>query len=177
MNKENKPVFKKWWFWVIIAVVILGAISFATQGGQNEIVNQEQPTAQNTADDQLTDLAIGSPVTINDVTVTVNSITDGEPALMGTAPTYEVNVTYKNNSNSIITISPYDWATVLHSGSDKAHVGGDTSFSSEILNAGEEWTGNVTLWADGEPEKVRYESSLDLSGDTKKATWLMNKEK
>lgn len=170
---KDKKIFKKWWFWVIIVVIVLGVIGSATGGGKNDISdNQETAKSQDTPDSALTDLSIGSPVTISGVTVTVNSIKNGVPAI--SLPTYEVNVTYKNNSGRGISISPYDWSTVLHSGSDKAHVGGDTSFSLENLSNDEEWTGNVTLWADAESEKVKFESSyINLAGDDKKATWLI----
>lgn len=179
---ENKssanatPIYKKWWFWLIIVVVLFGVggaaagNNSATQTGDNDENSTSIP--QDTPDDQLSDLEIGQSVTIKGATITVNSITDGEPALLGTTPTYEVNITYKNNTGKLLTITPYDWTTVLHNGSDKAHVGGDGSFNLDNLSDGEEWTGTVTLWADDNPEKVKFESSsLNLSGDKKKATW------
>lgn len=182
----KKPVYKQWWFWVIIAVVVIGIGGIATgnqDGGDNDPdVTQEDDTSQDTPDipdtpdDQLNDLAVGTSVTIHGVTVTVNSISDGPLALMDTTPTYDVSITYKNHSGSSITISPYDWQTVLRTGSDKSHVGGDTSFHLDTLEDGEEWTGIVNLWADDDPVKVAFESTFsNLDYDAKRATWSIQK--
>ena len=154
---NNTPIFKKWWFWLIIVVVIFGVIGAATQGSQGD-VDKGQTASQDTSGDKLADLAVGDSVTICGVTVTVNSISDGQLVFLDTTPTYDVSITYRNNSGKAITISPYDWATVLHSGSDKAHVGGDTSFRLASLDDGAEWTGVINLWADGNPEKIALES-------------------
>lgn len=126
-----------------------------------------------TPEDQLKDLAIGDSVTIRGVTVTVNSVTDATTSTG--SPAYEVSVTYVNNSGSLLTITPYDWTTVLHTGSDKAHVGGDVSFHLDNISDGEEWTGVVTLWHDDNTEKIKFESSdLNLLQDKKlSATWLL----
>lgn len=181
-SQDKKPIYKKWWFWVIIAVVIIGIGGAASnsQGGKSDANPGSFDTAktEDTPDDKLNDLKVGESVTINGATITVNSISDGTPALAGTAPTYEVNVTYKNNTGQMLSITPYDWTTVLHSGSDKAHVGGETSFNLDNLDNGEEWTGNVTLWADDTTEKVKFESSsLNLGQDNKKsATWIIERE-
>lgn len=182
MAKENDktPVYKKWWFWVIIVVAILAIGGAVANNGKDNPIEQadsETKVIQDTPDDKLQDLKVGDSVTIKGVTVTVNSISDGKAALGGTAPTYEVNVTYKNQSGKLLSITPYDWTTVLHSGSDKAHVGGDTSFNLDNIDNGQEWTGNVTLWADDDAEKVKFESSsLNLSGDKKQATWMIKKD-
>lgn len=174
-KSTNTPVYKKWWFWVIIVLVVAAIAGLATQGSQNNTDNpDDQKTSQDTPDDKLTDLKVGDSVTIYGVTVTVNSIVEGKPALMETTPTYDVNITYKNNSGSSITINPYDWQTVLRTGSDKAHVGGDVSFHAATLKDGEEWTGIVNLWGDDEPTHVAFEStSVNLGKDDKRATWLI----
>lgn len=174
----KKPVYKQWWFWIIIVVAVIGIGGITVDSQNNDSddsdVSQEDDTPQDTPDDQLNDLTAGSSVTIYGVTVTVNSISDGPLALMDTTPTYDVSITYKNHSGSCITISPYDWQTVLRTGSDKAHVGGDVSFHMDTLEDGEEWTGIVNLWADDDPVKIAFESSfLNLARETKRATWLI----
>ena len=138
-----------------------------TESGEQEA---EAPVEnlEDTPEDQLKDLAIGDSVTIRGVTVTVNSVTETETSYG--SPTYEVSVTYYNHSGSLVSITPYDWTTVLHTGSDKAHVGGDVSFHLENISDGEEWTGVVTLWKDDNTEKIKFEYS-DLS-----ATWIISDE-
>lgn len=129
----------------------------------------EKPTeaATNTPDDKLKDLSIGDSVTIDGVTVSVDSIEPSESSFG--APTFEVHITYKNNSGKSLSITPYDWHTILHTGSDKAHVGGDASFHLDTIKDGEEWSGIVSLWDEDKPEKIKFESS-SLS---KSATWLL----
>ena len=31
-EKQKKPIFKRWWFWVVVAVVVIG---IASQGGDD----------------------------------------------------------------------------------------------------------------------------------------------
>lgn len=184
-SKAKKSIFKKWWFWLIIVVALIG-IGGALGGGEDKKADNSDAevsrgtsngspssdtSSQKPADtpaDQLTNLAVGTAVVMDGVTVSVNSITDG-PVTLGIA-TYEVNVTYKNDSGKLISVTPYDWTTVLRSGSDKAHVGGDGSFNLENINSGKEFTGNVILWGDGSPEKVKFAPSL---WTTKEATWVL----
>ena len=144
----------------------------STSNSSNEVVTVEDKE-EDTPEDQLDDLAIGDSVTIKGVTVTVNSVSDTETS--SGKPAYEVSVTYSNHSGKMVSITPYDWSTVLHTGSDKAHVGGDVSFHLENISDGEEWTGIVTLWNTDNAEKIKFESSdLNFLEDKKlSATWLL----
>lgn len=142
--------------------------SSETETSQSEESSEEPTeTATNTPDDKLNDLSIGDSVTIDGVTVSVDSVEPSESSF-GT-PTFEVHITYKNNSGKSLSITPYDWHTILHTGSDMAHVGGDASFHLETVKNGEEWSGIVSLWDEEKPEKIKFESS-SLS---KSATWLL----
>lgn len=46
-TKERKPIFKKWWFWVV-AIIIIGAIG----AGMNGTKNQATETTKSTTDSQ-----------------------------------------------------------------------------------------------------------------------------
>lgn len=185
----EEPGAKSWWrrWWGIAGIILLLLVIIALLTGEEDESGQQavssspsgtasatssptaRPTAQSdTPSDQLDDLAIGTAVTIEGVTVSVNSVVDGQPAVLG--DTYEVNVTYVNNSGRLVSLTPYDWATVLHSGSTKAHVGGDVSFHLENIRDGESFTGNVTLWEDGSPERIIFDPSL-WTDET--ATWVL----
>lgn len=141
------------------------------ESASEEVIPEE--AIEDTPEDQLKDLAIGESVTIKGITVTVNSVTDTKTSTG--LPAYEVSVTYYNHSGSLLTITPYDWTTVLHTGSDKAYVGGDVSFNLDNLSDGEEWTGIVTLWNDDNTEKIKFESSSInmLEGKKLSATWIL----
>ena len=136
----------------------------------------EIETIPDTPDDELKDRQIGDSVTIYGVTVTVNSVTDSKTNSGSDA--YEVNITYQNHSGKSLIINPYDWSSVLHTGSDKAHVGGDVSFHADTVSNNAEWTGVVTIWKDETTEKVKFESSsLNLGKDIEKsATWMISSD-
>lgn len=161
-------------FWLLIGIVgSLGKKDNNDTSSSNSTEVTETTVAADTPEDQLNDLAIGDSVTIRGVTITVNSITDTETS--SGSPAYEVSITYSNHSGKRISASPYDWSTVLHTGSDKAYVGGKGSFNTESISDGEEWTGVVTLWNDDNAEKIKFESSsLNLAQDKDLyATWLL----
>lgn len=44
---KDKAIFKKWWFWLIVGVIVLGAIGAIGQSG-NESTNTENSTSSNT---------------------------------------------------------------------------------------------------------------------------------
>ncbi|MGY3778291.1 hypothetical protein [Isobaculum melis] len=158
-------------------ITLLSLVMVACGSASNSSDKEEKSAGKETEEtpkDQLVDLAIGSSVTINEVTITVNSVEDG-PEASG-SPTYEVNVTYENNSDKSMNASPYDWTTVLNTGSDKAHVGGK-SFHTTSIAKGKEWTGVVTLWKGQAPEKIKFESSfLNVGGEDHQVTWVVNDE-
>ncbi len=162
-------------FWFVIGLLAgLGRKKDKKDDSSSTTNNTEAATeVEDTPEDQLEDLAIGDSVTIRGVTVTVNSVTDTETSTG--KPAYEVSITYSNHSGKMVSANPYDWSTVLHTGSDKAYVGGDESFNLENISDGEEWTGVVTLWNDDNAEKIKFESSdLNFLEDNKlKATWLL----
>lgn len=136
----------------------------------------ETEAVTDTPTNQLDDLQVGDSVTIGGVTVTVNSVIDSEASVLG--DTIEVNITYINNSERLLPISPYDWSTLLHTGSDRAHVGGDSSFHLENISKGESWTGVVSLWKPDNAEKIKFESSsinLRLDHDAS-AAWVIPEE-
>ena len=173
-NKTMKPAVK----YGIIAAAWIVYLLIGLSGGSGNSNNGTSTSSDvanvaDTPEDQLKDLAIGQSVTIRGVTVTVNSVTDTETSTG--SPAFEVSVTYSNHSGKRISASPYDWTTLLHTGSDKAYVGGKGSFTTESISDGEEWTGVVTLWNEDNSEKIKFESSsLNLGQDKDlSATWLL----
>lgn len=45
-NNVKKPIYKKWWFWLIAAIIIIGIAS--NMGGEQEKVDEQTPTDQTT---------------------------------------------------------------------------------------------------------------------------------
>ena len=46
MEKEKKPIYKKWWFWVIIVVLVIGIVG-STQGGTTNTSVQPETNTKN----------------------------------------------------------------------------------------------------------------------------------
>jgi hypothetical protein len=53
---KDKKIFKKWWFWVIVAVIILGAIGSLGQGGKDNSTTPTNDTQNTTSGDAKTTL-------------------------------------------------------------------------------------------------------------------------
>lgn len=171
---------------ILISIMMLISLSgcntttteseISTESTAESLTDSKTEENTDTPSEALTDRNISDSVTINGVTVTVSSVTDVQTSTGSDA--YEVSITYRNNSGKSLTINPYDWSTVLHNGSDKAHVGGNCSFHLDNIPDGEEWTGVVTLWKDDDTEKIKFESSdLNfLQDDKKSATWIIVSE-
>ena len=169
--KSKKPLYKKWWFWVIIAVLVIaigGAIGDSSSDTQNNQSNQQEST------DGRTDLNVGTPAVVDGITVTVDSIKDGITSVGSNI--LRVSVTYKNNSGKSLSITPYDWEAYSAYGYGVAHVGGEDSFGLHTVADGEEWTGVVSLWDSNNPEKVKFNSSsLDMFEEDS-VTWVITKD-
>jgi len=160
-----RTVGGKYKLWIITILVTLGLATLLS--GCDELSGPVEDSKV------ITDLAIGTSATVNGVTVTVNSVIDGPLTATG-SPSYEVSVTYVNHYGRSISITPYDWSTVLANGNDRPHVGG-SSFHLTTLNNGEEWTGIVTLWNVGDPVSIKFESSfLSIANENKIVTWTIS---
>ena len=157
---------------MLTGLAVLAFSAMALGNGSSNTTSTTSTTPTDTPESERENLAIGESVTLKGITVTVNSVTETETSTG--SPAYEVNVTYVNNSSSLFSANPYDWTTVLHSGSDKAHVGG-SSFNLNSIKKGEEWSAVVTLWKDKDSEKIKFESSsLNIGEDNDLfATWLL----
>lgn len=83
----------KWWLWPIIAILAVVLVGGLSGCGSPDSSSSDGETVAIEDSEKLTDLAVGDSATVNKVTVTVNSITGGEPTAAGTA-TLAVNVTY-----------------------------------------------------------------------------------
>ena len=184
MDTKKELSNKKWWmtalvlmFTVSLAVgmVACGDSNDSGSNGDTESQQNQQPdegTGEIQDSENITDLPIGTSATVNGVTVTVNSVTPGEPAVLG--DTLEVSITYVNNSGKSLSITPYDWKSVQRTGSSTAHVGGDKSFHLDNIADGKEWTGIVTLWDEEGTEKILFDSSsVNRKGDDKEITWVL----
>lgn len=125
-----------------------GANGFNVQNATGE-------APQDTADDQLAGNAIGDSVTIGGVTLTVVSIEDG-PA-DAKSETWKVHVVYVNQGGKMLTVSPYDWLTVLPDGSEKQYdVDDKGNFDFATMAEEKIFEGDILLFKEGDPTEIKY---------------------
>lgn len=118
-EKAKTPVYKKWWFWVILGVValaIIGGIIGGTAGGDNagnSTTGGGSSSGGSSGGNTPTETSyyIGDTVTVNSLEVTVNSVTDTQllgSELLGAKTSQNfivITLTVKNTKNREETIT------------------------------------------------------------------------
>lgn len=170
-EKVKKPIFKKWWFWVIV-VLVIGAIganlgdeenvdgdesepaSAQVEGDQDKETKDEEPeeVEESTSDT----IPIGDQGVSEDLELTINEVGETSKISEGDFISYEpdsgkyalVNVTLKNIGSSSVS---------LHNGMFKLHTGeaeynpttliglNNNYISFESINPGLDITGNLVF--------------------------------
>lgn len=110
--KNKKPIFKKWWFWVIVAILVVG-IAGGSSGGSNEPekVGEVEASASSPApsEDVKTEFTVGDIVQLNDIVVTLTDVSENTGAQFFTPTDGNVFVVcefeIENNSSADIAVS------------------------------------------------------------------------
>lgn len=173
---------------IIIAAIVIGAtvlscsccsLGVLFRGKNNTDTLSEPPTNVGTQSESTeahpnssyTDNIIGETVYINGLELTINSIQLTKT--WNENDSYELDIHFKNNTDSSLTLSPYDWHSVSDNGDDVAHVGGDTSFHLNTLKKGEEWDAKLTLWNEN-AVRIKYDSKLtEDNASHPYVTWII----
>jgi hypothetical protein len=131
-----------------------------------ETTNESKSISTSYVDNQ-----IGDTVNANGLEITVNSI---QPVkTWSDNDSYELSISFKNNTNKSISLSPYDWHSVSDNGNDVAYVGGDGSFNIKSLKKGEAWDAKLTLW-NKNAIKIKYDSKLtEDNAEHPYITWVI----
>jgi hypothetical protein len=84
-SSPKKPVWKRWWFWVLAVFLVIVAISAFNQPASEDVstpqaADEPAPAADEPAADDA-GAAIGDPVTDGQFTFTVNSVKCGESSI------------------------------------------------------------------------------------------------
>ena len=125
-EKIKKPIYKKWWVWLLAIVIIAAALGGGDDENPNPIADGENVVAQENTDstnDQpkeaetsvdVVEVGIGEPAKIADVSFTVNSIEETKEISSGnefiesavTEGKYVIlEVTVKNEKKEALTIN------------------------------------------------------------------------
>ena len=166
---------------ITIAFVFVIALAFAAcedraseSTGRGAVANTEVYDApgtlqEDTPEDQLLDLSLGTSVTTNSMTITLDAIEEGPPTSTGD-PSYKITVTYENHAGRILSISPFDWKTLEADGTEVGFdMDGRGSFNLVTLPEEKAYTGNVILFKTDNSTHVLFRSTLKWGEIT--ATW------
>lgn len=95
----SKPIFKKWWFWVIIAFFVLGLIGAAGED-----------ISENTVEDDNTTRSLEEETFNEDFDILCETITDTYKSI-GTVSCQDEN-TWKNNHEGNPEVFPYEYRDI-----------------------------------------------------------------
>ena len=157
--KNKKPIYKKWWFWVL-AVIVVGSIaggagnSESSNGGAIASNSESNGKTNDTVSEEVKEFyAVGEEVKLGDNVLIVNSVEksagsewdkpkDGCEFVI-------VNVTIKNGGSSEISYNPYDFDMQNSQGqiTDQAFttINTDTALSCGNLAAGGQVSGTIAF--------------------------------
>lgn len=146
--KNKKPIYKKWWVWVLAVIVLAG---IAGGAGNDESSNGKNESNSTTEVKEF--YAVGEEVKLGDNVLIVNSVEksngsewdkpkDGMEYVV-------VNVTIKNGGSSEISYNPFDFQMQNSQGqiTDQAFttINTDSALSSGNLAGGGQVSGTIAF--------------------------------
>lgn len=189
--KEKKPFYKKWWFWLIIVIVVGGG---ALGGGAEEATEteptetaapaeettsetEEADTTETSAEEEVEEpadelLSVGDSVTIDDVTMTVNSVeyTDERNEFDDTNPENVIKISY-TLENGASEDYPYGADFQVYAdGSLMETYPNDNSMGS--VSAGRSVEGVAHFGVNGEEIEIEWAPLFSMSGE--KGVWAVD---
>ncbi|SPP28426.1 DUF4352 domain-containing protein [Brochothrix thermosphacta] len=112
--RVKKPFFKKWWVWVLVALLLFFVIGALSGNSDNDDTVKKNKTAKSKSEDKLDkEHKIGDKVSYKGYEITVNSIEfpkPGEYDSIDDGKKYaEVNITINNKTGETQSYNPYDF--------------------------------------------------------------------
>lgn len=124
--KSKKPIFKKWWFWVIIVFIIIGVSSSQSANKNATKVGENGSTSQNS---EQTKFKVGDVIAFDGKQITVTSVdrnystgndyikpSDGKEFI-------KVNVIIENKSDDKVSYNVFDWKVQDSNGAIESQTG------------------------------------------------------
>ncbi len=154
-NKSKSPIYKKWWFWLLI-IIFVGSIGVAMNGGSehiSEVANRDKDTNSNSNQQKENKpFIIGDVVEVDGQKVTVNSIERNYVSdLVEPDSGYEyvqLTVTIENGSKDTIPYNVMNWKIETTDGDVRSWEGmaqGDNALNSGELTSGGKKTGTIVF--------------------------------
>ena len=150
--KPKKPIYKKWWLWVIIVLVIGGIVVGVSGGSKSNDGNSGNSSSSPTQ----TTYNVGDTISANGLSVTVKGVernySTGKEYI--TAPDgkeyVKVNISIENQSNDKASFNALDWSIedsngVIDNYMSAAMASADDNLGSGDLAKGGKKTGSIVF--------------------------------
>ncbi|UDM74946.1 DUF4352 domain-containing protein [Vagococcus fluvialis] len=181
--KEKKPFYKKWWFILIVAILVIGFIGslggnsekdkpkVKEEATSNKTETKKEDKKENKQEEQV--FKVGDTVDIKGYEIKVNSVEyseGGEFMKPDEGKQYViVNLTITNNAGERKSYNPLDYSLVADGNSESAgftYLDGVETLSSGDLDEGATVTGNLVGQASPDAKlKLRYEGNIFLQNE------------
>lgn len=146
MEKEKKPIYKKWWFWVLIVVVIAGIATTGTSD-KNTITSTTSNIGKKTEYNQGEEAVLGNGV------ITVTKVEKSQGSQFDKPKSGKefviVHVTIENKGNSNLSYNPFYFKMQNSQGQQEnmifTTVDQDTVLESGELIPGGKVSGTITF--------------------------------
>lgn len=172
--KEKKPFYKKWWFILIMVVLVLGFIGSLFDDSDKATVKEEVASKtdnkKEVVETETETFIVGDTVDLKGYEITVNSVEYSEGSEFITPEEGKqfmiINLTITNNTEDRKSYNPLDYSIVADGNSQTTgftFLDGVDTLSSGDLDPGATVTGNLVGEANTEAKlKLRYEGNIFL---------------
>lgn len=155
-SNAKKPLYTKWWFWVIIALVVLVAVgssgSKPDSGEPKKVGESSQETSGDSGSSSNGTFKVGDVIALRGFEVTVTNIKRNWTAEYDKPKSgkelVKVTVKIENKTDKTAEYSPMDWKMEDSDGSIEDYtitLGNDDQLSSGQLAAGGKKTGSLVF--------------------------------
>lgn len=156
MEKEKKPIYKKWWFWLLIVIVIAGIVSVG--GGDSNTTKQtsSNPTTNTTNSsnkNEKTEYNKGEEAILGDSAIIVTKVEKSQGSQWDKPSSGKeyviVSISIENKGKKNITYNPYDFKIQNSQGQQEnitfTTIDNDTALHTGELIPGGKINGTVTF--------------------------------
>lgn len=162
VEKEKKPIYKKWWFWVLIIVAIIGIASVGNNNDNN--TTTKTSSSSSTTQNEKTEYNQGEEAILGKGAITVTKVEKSQGTQWDKPKSGKefviVYLTVENKGNSNLSYNPFYFKMQNSQGQQESMtfttIDQDTALQSGELIPGGKVSGTITF------EQPKGDSNLIL---------------
>lgn len=151
MEKEKKPIYKKWWFWVLIVVIIIGIASVG--GSDLNTTTQTSYTSTSSNKNEKTEYKQGEEAVLGNGVITVTKVEKSKGKNYDKPKAGKeyviVHITIENKGKDNLSYNPYYFKMQNSQGQQESitftTIDQDTALHSGELIPGGKVSGTITF--------------------------------